>query len=173
MRGAQITAKDVAEAPLHAMQILRHQLLCGRRLGHILPTKQRSSADPTRQILSRNTRISSSSINSIELGSTGDGEHTHQGREALVSMSAENGEAAVCAGVGGGERLAEGPDCWPRRRSGPRTRLLSRHIGLLHVRTTSRARASENRLVPRGNFPETRRPSWEATSGSGMSMICA
>ena len=64
MRGAQITTKDVAEAPLHAMQILRHQLLCGRRLRHILPTEQRRSADLTRKILRRSSRISSS-INSI------------------------------------------------------------------------------------------------------------
>jgi hypothetical protein len=68
-------------------------------------------------------------------------------------VAAQHREAAVCAGVGGGERLAEGPDCWPRRRSGRRTRLLSRHIGLLHERT-SRARASENLLVPREIFPK-------------------
>jgi len=58
----------------------------------------------------------------------------------------------VCASVGGGEHLAEGPDCWPRRHSGRRTRLLSRHIGLLHERT-NRARASENLRVPREIFP--------------------
>jgi hypothetical protein len=34
-RGTQLTAKDVTEAPVHAVQILGHELLCGWRLGHI------------------------------------------------------------------------------------------------------------------------------------------
>jgi hypothetical protein len=82
------------------MQILRHQLLSGRRLGHILPAKRRS-AHPKRQTLSRSTRV--------KQNPEVDGERarTHQGREALVSVAAQDREAAVCAGVGGGERLAE------------------------------------------------------------------
>jgi hypothetical protein len=47
---------------------------------------------------------------------TGIGEDTHQGREALVGVPSQHREATMCAGVGGGERLAEGPDGWPRRR---------------------------------------------------------
>jgi len=39
-----------------------------------------------------------------------------QGREALVGVPSQHREATMCAGVGGGERLAEGPDGWPRRR---------------------------------------------------------
>jgi hypothetical protein len=114
--------------------------------------KTRRSAHQTTQSLSSTTRISSSILLLIaeEQNPQGGVERTHQGREALVSVSAQHREATVCAGVRGGERLAEGPDCWPRRRSRCRTRLLSRHIGLLHERA-SRARASENLLVPREN----------------------
>jgi hypothetical protein len=32
----KVTSEDVAEAPVHSMQILCHELLCGRRLGHVL-----------------------------------------------------------------------------------------------------------------------------------------
>jgi hypothetical protein len=49
-------------------------------------------------------------------------------------VAAQHREATVCAGVGRGESLAEGPDGWPRRGGRPRTRLLSRRLVLLGLR---------------------------------------